>query len=165
MGEPITVIKNDHTGREVWRYRGVVLERSPTHVRLEATFNRDDVDLGYAVFRRGDRFVECFYADRWYNLFEVHDVDDDHLKGWYCNFTRPARLSAHEISADDLALDLYVYPDGRALVLDRDEFDALPISAAERAAVLEALDRLQAMIRDGAPPFGGGDRQEASPGT
>ena len=139
---PITVVKNDHTGREVWRYEGVTLQRHSQSIVLEATFNRDDMDLGYAVFRRGDRFVEWFYADRWYNIFEIHDVDDDHIKGWYCNFTRPARLTNGRVEADDLALDLWVSTDKTKQVLDRDEFDSLPIPDSERQQVEQALEIL-----------------------
>ena len=153
MTESIAVIKTDYAGREVWRYDGVILERSATHVTLEARFNRDDMDLGYVLFRRGDRFVEHFYSDRWYNVFEVYDGADGVLKGWYCNITRPARLAENEVRADDLALDLFVYPDRRQLVLDRKEFDALPISAAEREAGLAALAALQLRARSGEPPF------------
>lgn len=153
MREPVTVIKTDHTGREVWRYEGVILERDNSHIKLEAYFNRDDLDLGYAVFRKGDRFVEFFYTDRWYNIFEVHDVEDDHTKGWYCNFARPARISEGQVRADDLALDLFVYPDRRMLVLDSEEFEALPISQPEKEKVREALASLQEMVRKGKPPF------------
>jgi len=139
---PLTIIKNDFAGREVWRYEGVLLERHPDRIVLEARFNRDDIDLEYVVFRRGDRFIEQFYTNRWYNVFEIHDVSDDHIKGWYCNFTRPARFSDGVVAADDLALDLWVYPDGRLLTLDRAEFDALPITRADRRAVLAALAEL-----------------------
>jgi protein associated with RNAse G/E len=140
---PITVIKTDHTGHEVWRYQGVVLERGPHHVILEARFNRDDLVLNYVTLRRGDRFVETFYDNRWYNVFEVHDKDDDRIKGSYYNFARPAHIVDGEVCSDDLALDLWVYSDGRKLILDQDEFDALPIDEGERAAVLEALRELQ----------------------
>jgi hypothetical protein len=149
----ITVIKLDHTGREVWRYAGTVVERAAAHVTLEAAFNRDDLDLGYTIFRRGDRFVERFYADRWYSIFEVHDVGDDRIKGWYCNFSRPAQIGDGTVAAADLALDLFVYPDLTPLVLDRDEFEALPISDRERRAVLEALAELQTMAAARQPPF------------
>lgn len=141
-GTSLTVIKNDYTGKEVWRYDGVLIESHPNRVTLEARFNRDDQTLDYVVFRRGDRFVEQFYTDRWYNVFEIHDVGDDRLKGWYCNFARPAHIADGVITSDDLALDLWVYPDGRLLTLDRDEFDALPIPAEERRAVLEAHHEL-----------------------
>jgi predicted RNA-binding protein associated with RNAse of E/G family len=153
MNEAITIIKNNFEGREVWRYEGVILERGETYVRLEAPFNRDDIDLGYVIFRRGDRFVEWFFSDRWYNIFEVHDVRDDRLKGWYCNITRPAKLERSRITADDLELDLFVHPDGRMLVLDREAFNALPLDGAERLAALDGLAALQAMVREGAAPF------------
>lgn len=153
MNHAVTVIKNDHTGQEVWRYEGMILERGPTHVRLEARFNRDDLALGYVTFRRNDRFVEHFYADRWYNVFEVHDVDDDHIKGWYCNFTRPAHIGNGIIQADDLALDMFVYPDRRIMVLDQEEFDRLPITDTERAMVAEALEQLKQLAQNGDPPF------------
>ena len=61
--------------------------------RLEAFFDRDDMELGYTVFKRGDRFVETYYDDRWYNVFAVYDRDDGGLMGWYCNICRPAVIS------------------------------------------------------------------------
>ena len=152
-GLTITVVKNDHAGHEVWRYTGRALERNPASVTLEAFFDRDDLDLGYMTYRRGDRFVETFHADRWYCVFEVHDVDDDRLKGWYCNFGRPARIEDSLIRQDDLALDLYVSPLGETRVLDRDEFDALPLSGEERQAVLTALEELLALAQAQKPPF------------
>ncbi|MEZ4517916.1 MAG: hypothetical protein R3C44_14225 [Chloroflexota bacterium] len=53
----ITVYKLDENGREVWHYPAHVLERTADGIRLEAPFNRDDMDLGYTTFARGDRFV------------------------------------------------------------------------------------------------------------
>jgi protein associated with RNAse G/E len=155
---PIAVIKRDHTGQEQWRYEGVVVERDASHVLIEARFDREKVDLGYVVFYRGDRFLEHYYSDRWYNVFEVHADDDDRLKGWYCNFTRPARIQADAIRYDDLALDLWVYPDRRTLILDRDDFDALPIDEAERRAVLAGLEELLRKVQSGHPPFHGAAR-------
>src|SRR5690349_13550539 len=104
--EPVLVIKNNHLGKEMLRYDGVILKRNDSGILLEAIFDRDDLDLGYTVFRRGDRFVEWFYSDRWYNIFEIHNAEDDQIKGWYCNFTRPAKFGDTRIEADDLALDL-----------------------------------------------------------
>ena len=150
---PVTIIKNDHTGQEVWRYEGHILERTDSYAKLEAHFARTDVDLGYVTFRRGDRFVEHFYGDRWYNIFAVHDGDDDHLKGWYCNIARPADLSADRVIQDDLALDLFVTPEREMMVLDEDEFEALDLSDPERSAALAGLAELQQRVRRGQPPF------------
>ena len=75
------------------------------------------------------------------------------MKGWYCNITRPACISADEVAADDLALDLWVTPDGETQVLDEDEFVALRLAPAEREAAQKALAELQTMVARKAAPF------------
>ena len=140
--EVITVYKLDEHGRTVWQYPAVVLGRKPHCVRLEAFFNRDDLDLGYAVFKRGDRFIEHFYNDRWYNIFAVYDRDEGDFKGWYCNVCRPAELGKTAVRCEDLALDVWVTPEGAAMVLDVDEFLALPLSERERENGRDALQTL-----------------------
>ncbi len=155
MSDPtfdFTVYKLDHTGREVWQYPARLLERGRGYIRLEAFFNRDDVDLGYTVFKRGDRFIETFYAERWYNVFAVHDSDDGALKGWYCNVCRPAAISEAAVRCDDLALDVWVSPAGEVTVLDEDEFAALPLAKDERRSALEALQSLLADADSGRLP-------------
>ena len=153
MRTPITVHKLDETGCEVWRYDGVVIHRTTTSLTLEALFDRQDLEFQGMLLRRGDRFVETYYSDRWYNVFAIYDVDDDHHKGWYCNITRPARIEANHVYAEDLALDLIVTPDGERIVVDEEEFAMLEISPEERQQAWETLGRLQTMaaIRDG--PF------------
>jgi len=150
--ENIEVYKLDHLGREVWRYPARVLARDGRSVRLEAFFNRDDMELGYATFKRGDRFIETFYSDRWYNIFAVYDRDDGALKGWYCNICRPATITDEAVGCDDLALDVWVLPDGAATVLDEDEFAALPLVDGERAAAQVALRELRALAASGDLP-------------
>ncbi len=137
-----TVYKLDHQGKQMWEYPAVVLERYPTYVRLEAFFDRDDMELGYATFKRGDRFIEYFYNDRWYNLFAVYDRDNGRLKGWYCNICRPARISETAVHCEDLALDLWIAPDEPVAVLDEEEFAALPLSEEERGCGKAAVQQL-----------------------
>ncbi|HEY47752.1 MAG TPA: DUF402 domain-containing protein [Anaerolineae bacterium] len=153
MNPSITVHKLNENGQEVWRYRGEVLERSDNSVTLQAHFDHDDLDLHHVQLRRGDRFIETFYSDRWYNIFAIFDVDDHHHKGWYCNITRPARLEAEDVYAEDLALDLIVTPERKLLVLDEDEFAALEISAEERQRALETMAALKAMATNNSGPF------------
>jgi protein associated with RNAse G/E len=106
------------------------------------------------VLRRGDRFLETFYTDRWYNIFEIHDRDDDRLKGWYCNIGFPAVIEADDrISYIDLALDLWVTPDGRQSVLDEDEFSALAIDVETRSKALAVLDDLRERFDRHRPPL------------
>lgn len=150
---PITVYKRDHRGRPVWHYAGTVAERGPGWVRLNAYFGRDRVDIGLVVFCRGDLMVEWFYADRYYNVFQLHDGDGGPIKGWYCNITRPAEIRAAAVAADDLALDVFVSPLGQVTVLDEDEFAELALDAAEQAAALAAVDEIRALVRQRSGPF------------
>ncbi len=57
------------------------------------------------------------------------------------------------MAAEDLALDLWVAPDGEMLVLDEDEFAALSLSPTEREAAQAALAELQAMVERRMGPF------------
>ena len=149
----ITVYKRDHTGEIVWQYEGQAIDRSPTHVCLTAVFNTGDIDLGFVTLRRGDVFTEWFYTDRWYNIFRVEDGHTGALKGWYCNVTRPAVLNAASVSADDLALDVFVLPGGNVVLLDEDEFEALDLTMDERMAALRAVEAIRHAVAERTPPF------------
>ncbi len=147
MTKAVIVIKKDVQGRETFRYSGVMLERCPEYVRLEARFNRDDMPLDDVVLKRDDRFVETYYTQRWYNIFEIYDREDGSLKAWYCNVGYPAEVDEAIVSYRDLALDLLVYPGGRQVVLDEDEFEKLEISTQVRQQALNALTELQELFR------------------
>jgi protein associated with RNAse G/E len=150
--EQVTVRKLDHSGRQVIAYRGEVLRREDDAIVLRTTWDRPPLDLGFVVFETGSRWTEYFYAGQWYNIFEIC-ASDGRLQGWYCNITRPARISDAEVAAEDLALDLWVAADGEMRVLDENEFASLPLSPAEQRAAREALAELQAMVSQKAPPF------------
>lgn len=146
MGDQVTIIKQNPAGEETWRYEGRVLASTPNGVRLEAFFNRDDMPFHGIILKRGDRFIETYYADRWYNINEIFDRDTNERKAWYCNVTRPAVIENGKISYADLALDLLVFADFRQLVLDEDEFAALNLSPEEADTARQALQELQALF-------------------
>jgi hypothetical protein len=139
----ITVIKQDANGIETWRYEGKELLRDKNIVMVEALFNRDDTSLLDIVIKRNDRFLEAFFNDRWYNIFEIRDRDDNSLKGWYCDICKPAVITDHQISYADLALDLWVFPDGRKQVLDEDQFNHLDLDDKLRDHALVSLQDLK----------------------
>jgi hypothetical protein len=150
---PIAVLKLDLNGRVTWRYPARLLERHPHQLVLEAFFDRDDLPFLDLVLKQGDRFVETYYDDRGYNLFAIFDRDTGELKGWYCNLSRPAQFSGSQVAWVDLALDLWVWPDGRRKVLDQDEFDALPLEPAERADVKRTLLEHERAFEKQSPPW------------
>lgn len=142
------IIKRNPQGQETFRYQGQLVRREAGCLVLEAYFNREDMHVGGMLLARGDRFVETYFTDRWYNIFEIYSRDDDHLRGWYCNVTSPARIDGDTLSYVDLALDLVVFPDGRQVVLDEDEFISLEIPQEMRTQALAALAELQQAFRE-----------------
>ncbi len=161
MPETVTVQKLNPAGEVTVTWTGEVLARDETSVRLAATFTRGPMALGYVTLRPGDRFVEQFYTDRWYNVFAIYNVGDGEFKGWYCNITRPAEIGPNPagagllVRAVDLALDYFRQPDGTEFVLDEDEFAALALPADEAATCQAALEELRALAAAGAGPCGG----------
>jgi predicted RNA-binding protein associated with RNAse of E/G family len=148
----VTVHKLDQEGQQVFEYPGHVLSRGAEWIVLRTTWQSGPTHTGFVVLEREDLWTEHFFSDRWYNIFEIRS-SNGRLKGWYCNVTRPARILGDRVSAEDLALDLWVDARGQMLVLDEDEFEALNLSASERMASRQALTELQAMVVERRPPF------------
>jgi protein associated with RNAse G/E len=148
----ITVLKRNLAGEVTWQYKGRILKHGANCVVLEAFFNRDDMPFMGVVLKRDDRFVETFYSDRWYNVFEIFDRDDGTFKGWYCNVGYPAVIETDTVSYVDLALDLWVAPDGAQTVLDEDEFLELSMDVMTRAQAVTALEEIKQKLANKKPP-------------
>lgn len=139
----ITVIKQNIFEEETWRYEATEILREESYVKLEARYNRADANIGRVHLKNNDRFLEVFFADRWFNIFEIHDREDDHLKGWYCDICKPAKIEETMIKYVDLKIDLIVYPDGSDDVLDEDEFISLDIDDKTRTQARLSLEYLK----------------------
>jgi len=61
------------------------------------------------------------YKD-WHDLGAIYDRDR-RFKGYYCDICTPLKRTPDGYEMTDFFLDLWVFPDGRYLVLDQDEFD------------------------------------------
>ncbi len=144
----VTIIKLNTQREETWRYKGRVLSQDQHSMLIEAYFNRKDMPFHGITLKENDRFLERYYDYRWFNLFEIHDREDDKIKGWYCNITRPAEFSPGKIAYVDLALDVLVFPDGSHLVLDEDEFNQLTLDPDTHDQALNELDTLLGMVRN-----------------
>ena len=147
----IKVQKRNLGGEVVYEYEGELLHRAENSVTLEALFTRDDLPFMGVVLQKDDRFVEYYYSDRWYNIFEIHDRDDDNLKGWYCNIGMPAVIEDGIVSYVDLALELWVSTSGDQTVLDEDEFESLGLSEELRASALNGLEELKLLFENKKP--------------
>jgi protein associated with RNAse G/E len=164
MGDEVVLIRKlAYDGRETWRWSGKLVDRSDGVMVVDAVFNGAPRDLGYMKLEVTDLYHEFYYTDRWYNIFQVFRADGL-LKGWYCNICKPAHFAGNEVSFVDMVLDVFVYPDGRPLVLDEDEFQQLAettYSAEDAQAARSAVDDLLHMARTRAHPFQGVGGQES----
>ena len=153
MRHSVKVQKKNPAGEVTYEYEGVILTREEHSIVLEALFDRADMPFMEVVFKTGDRFVEYYYSDRWYNIFAIHDREDGQVKGWYCNIGKPAVFEDGIVSYIDLALDLWVSTDGTQTVLDEDEFENLKLNEELRTGALNGLDELKALFKSKNPPF------------
>jgi uncharacterized protein len=148
----IKVQKKNPEGEVIYEYEGVLLHRDENSITLEAFFDREDMPFMDVVLKKGDRFVEHYYTDHWYNIFAVYDQDDGKIKGWYCNIGKPAVIEDGVVSYVDLALDLWVSTSGKQTVLDEDEFGKLNLKEELRAGAWSGLNELKRFFKNNEPP-------------
>ncbi|WP_119068152.1 DUF402 domain-containing protein [Aggregatilinea lenta] len=107
----------------------------------------------WAITRPSDMF---FWRDRWYNVYVNYD-EAWQFRNFYCNVGLPPEIRDGEISYVDLDLDVQIWADGRAEILDEDEFDEHRVQFGYPDTVQEAargaVEDLLALWRSGAEPF------------
>ena len=150
--ERVTVHLHKPGKNAVVTYKGEVVLNEPGHLLVHARWERSRLELPYITFETGDHFFEHYYLKEWFNIFEIRDKAGG-LKGWYCNVTKPARLSGNVVTSEDLELDLFVSPERELLTLDEDEFGARDFEPSVRAAALDGLEELKRRVREGTSPF------------
>ncbi|MEV8035930.1 DUF402 domain-containing protein [Streptomyces sp. NPDC086182] len=146
----IVLVKAGHTKIS---YPAELLADDGIRVVVRAPWAGDSVrDFGFVRFEKGDVFTEYYWRDRWYAVKEVRDAAGVR-KGWYCDITRPATVSAGRLVVEDLDLDLWLSADGTdVLRLDEDEFAQSGLAATDPAAAAaaeKALDDLEHLAREG----------------
>ena len=149
----ITVIKLNTLGEAKVQYQGEVIQRLADRVVIQAYWTQQTKDLGYTQFEPGDRFIEYYYTNRWYNIFDIA-TPDGMRKGWYCNIAEPAVIFVDRIEQVDLLLDVWVDPTGKPLVLDEDEFTSdNTLTDQQRDGAQQGLHELLEMIAAQREPF------------
>ena len=144
----ITVVKLSPRGETKIQYQGEVVEHLSHGVIIQAYWSHPTKNLGYVSFEPGDRFIEYYYTDRGYNIFDISSTQGVR-KGWYCNIAEPAILFEDRIEQVDLLLDVWVSPEGETLILDEDEFAAdTTLTTRQRNGARQALQELLQMIVD-----------------
>lgn len=109
-------------------------------------------------------WVGRVWYDRWYlvdaSLLPASETGEAGIvHHYYCNLGLPGQWRENVYEFTDLDLDLLIYPDGRHILLDEDEFAAHQVRfgypAETVANVLQATQDVLALARSGAAPFDG----------
>ncbi|MBI4639861.1 MAG: DUF402 domain-containing protein [Candidatus Tectomicrobia bacterium] len=93
----------------------------PDYVVISMPRTRPFVMLG-SQLDPGGSTVAHFWNDRGYALYEFLNPGD-RVVGYYFHLLSDVLIREDSVEYKDLLLDLWVYPDGRWVELDRDELD------------------------------------------
>ena len=149
----IAVSKLNSLGEIKIQYQGEVLERLEDGIIIQAYWNHPLKDLGYICFEPGDGFIEYYYTNRWFNIFDISNANNER-KGWYCNIAEPADIYDDQIKQKDLLLDVWVDPWGSPLLLDEDEFKVdTTLDETQRQGAQQGMHELLQMIAAQIAPF------------
>ncbi|MGB9722817.1 MAG: DUF402 domain-containing protein [Chloroflexia bacterium] len=149
MGQEETIVQvrpRRASGEPKRGWWAVLVARSREMLLLRAPLQHP-ADLGYVVFALGDTMLERYWFGRWYNIFSLYGPDG-RLKGWYANICTPISFDGRTIRYTDLELDLWVWPEGRYLVLDEEEFEACVVRHMPPAVVQKARSALDELLSD-----------------
>lgn len=95
-----------------------------------------------------------FYPDQWFNICAMIRRDGIY---YYCNLASPALFDGEALKYIDYDLDYKLYPDGRYMLLDNDEFltnsDMMHYSEDIQQIILHAKNKLSQWIESYHPPF------------
>jgi protein associated with RNAse G/E len=121
-GTPFSIRVLRYDGTEHRRWNARLVRRDDPLLILEAEFDVEVQHSHVGHIPQGTRTVECYWHDRWYNIFEFLD-EAGQTRLWYCNVNLPPVIDESSIAYVDLDLDLLVRTDFSYQILDADEFE------------------------------------------
>ncbi len=142
---PITVYAYKWDGSLKYHWPGEIIRQDKTETVVEGAFRRE-YRTEYCHFLAGDKTVEYYPRDTWYNVCQIFRNGTE-LLGVYCNLSTPAVQQGKSLTYIDLELDLFIYPDGRMIELDAAEYKRLAANGLPATAAAEAEEHWQEMLR------------------
>jgi hypothetical protein len=139
----------------IFAWTGDIVEDAADHVTVQALWavGNKPMHLGYTIFEPGDTFLETYYARQWFSVWEVRSHRNGRTKGWYCNVCRPFEREGNQLRFIDMELDVFVYPDGRFVILDEDELLAAGLPPDDEEAARAGLAAVMDLVLNRRPPF------------
>jgi protein associated with RNAse G/E len=146
-----------------WNCRLTDVEGNALTLVGEFAENVTHSDLG--LISAGTVSHEYYWLDRWYNVFRFEEPDGT-FRNWYCNINMPPVFDGKTLDYVDLDIDILIWPDGRVIVLDEDEFeenaaihgfseDVRMNAAGAQTELLGLIERREFPFDRGPATFGG----------
>jgi predicted RNA-binding protein associated with RNAse of E/G family len=113
---------------DVREFPGVLRKATGSRVIVESQISVDRLIKvsGEIIADTGYLAIWFIYKNRWYDVGKFYD----HTRRWigyYCDIVKPVSklldTASRTTTLTDLFLDLWIFKDGRALVLDEEELD------------------------------------------
>ena len=144
-----------HNRRVIFAWTAEILEQTDDELLVLAPWaaRKEPMFLGYTVFEYGDSFLERYYPGKWYSIWEMRSHRNGRTKGWYCNICQPFELEDDQLRFVDMELDVFVYPDGRFVVLDEDALLSANLPSDQEEAARTGLGDVLTLIMDRKAPF------------
>jgi predicted RNA-binding protein associated with RNAse of E/G family len=136
-------------------WTGDIVEDAGDHIVIRARWATTNTPLflGYTVFEPGDVFLERYYAGRWFSVWQVISQRTGRTKGWYANVCQPVEREGDQLRFVDMELDVFVWPDGRFVILDEEDLERAQLPQAETEAAKAGLAEVSTWILERRPPF------------
>jgi protein associated with RNAse G/E len=157
IAEQIIVRVLKYDGLETRRWNARISRREDPLIVLDAEFEFDVQHEIIGDIPRGTRTIEYYWLDRWFNVFQFLEGDNQ-TRLYYCNVNTPPTFQNGVMSYIDLDIDVLVAPDFSYQVLDLEEFAVnsaqLEYSNETQQQARAALTELISMIERRQFPFG-----------
>jgi protein associated with RNAse G/E len=154
--QEITVIsrKYDLSIRRTWKCD--LVGRSGPLIELIGAFAEEVEHPDLGLIKKGTLSHEYFWLDRWFNVFRFQEPGHT-LRNFYCNLNMPPQFDGETLDYVDLEIDLLLWPDGRVITLDEDEFAENAVKYEYSIIVIQNVDsaliELRALISARQFPF------------
>lgn len=139
--------KYDLSLRRSWTCE--LVRDDPGAIHLLGKFDDEVIHPELGIVRQGTISHETFFLDRWYNYFLFYEPTGA-FRNFYFNICMPPSVGDGIVDYVDLDLDLIVWPDGRVVTLDVDEFEFNSVKYQYpedvRLNALSALERLNSAL-------------------
>lgn len=150
----VNSLRFDLSVRRSWACR--LIERKDNELTLIGAFDNDVDHANLGRILAGTISCEYFWLDRWYNVFRFHEPGGE-FRLFYCNICLPPLITDESLSYVDLDIDVVVGPDGKAAILDTEDFErnsvcfGYPENVKRR--VFETVVEVLGQIREKKFPF------------